>query len=192
VKETRNLLLHNNLLVNSFYIKRAGRLRRDADNGKLPLSQAYVIDGCKNLQALVQELQDRLNSKYSSYTRLAALRRLWEYLFSSPIMPFDDLWIVDEANDVVSAVKESRYEKRIARSERLFLVVWRAHFNSWRHPGGHMLMYSLDSENRQKMLWLLAPRARPRADAVVSRFLCNYALAVIHALPSPPCPGRLE
>ena len=157
VKETRNVLLHNNLRVNSLYVARAGRRRRQgASKEPLPLPQKYVLGACEDLQALIQELQDRLTSKFASYTRIAALRRLWEYLFSSPVMLFDDFWVLDEAKDRVVAFKKGQYEEHLANSERIFLSVWRGHFNGWRDPDAHLLMYSLDDENRQKVLWLLS------------------------------------
>ena len=157
VKETRNVLLHNNLRVNSLYVARAGRCRRQgASKEPLPFPQKYVIGACEDLQAFIQELQGRLTSKFASYTRIAALRRLWAYLFSSPVMLFDDFWVLDEAKDRVVAFKKGQYEEHLANSERIFLSVWRGHFNGWRDPDAHLLMYSLDDENRQKVLWLLS------------------------------------
>jgi hypothetical protein len=160
VKETRNLLLHNNLRVNRRYIARAGRSRREGN--KLSLGQEYVSEACDNLTSLNKELDARMSAKYASYTRLAALRRLWEYLFSSPIMPFDDFWITDEEKDKVKALKVSRWEEHLSSSEHAFLAIWRAHFNGWRKPSGDApswRMYGLDDHNKQKMLWFLATLA---------------------------------
>jgi hypothetical protein len=157
IKETRNLLLHNKLRVNRRYAAKSGPFRRQSDGeGHLALPHDYVIDACKSIETLIRDLQERLKAKYSSFTRLAALRRLWEFLFSSPVMPFDDFWVTDADKDEVVAIKEGRYEKRISSSERIFLAVWRAHFNGWKDPSGHVDMYKLDARNRQKMLWFLA------------------------------------
>jgi hypothetical protein len=161
VKETRNLLLHSNLQVNRRYVARAGRFRRtDCDSGKLPLAQEYVSEACENLTSLIKDLEVRMSAEYASYTRLAALRRLWEYLFSSPIMPFDDFWVTNAEKDEVTALKESPWEKRLSSSEHAFLGIWRAHFNGWEKPSDAAAsMYGLDAHHKRKMLWFLATLA---------------------------------
>jgi hypothetical protein len=70
---------------------RAGQFRRtDHDDRKLPLTQEYVESACESVGALIEELRTRMQVKYKAFTRVAAFRRLWDYLFSSPIMQFDD------------------------------------------------------------------------------------------------------
>lgn len=158
VKETRNILLHNDLRANRRYIERTGDYCRQAREGNtVPLTQVYVNEARQALSELIQELQKRMSTKFGSFTRLAALRRLWEYLFSSPIMPFDDFWATDAAEDKVIALKMSPLEKQLSSSERAFLGVWRAHFNGWNETSGTTAsMYTLDSDHKRKMLWFLA------------------------------------
>jgi hypothetical protein len=161
VKETRNLLLHNNLKVNRRYVNKAGRLcRADREGNILPLTQKYVIEGGECLTRLLNDLEDRISAKYASYTKLAALRRLWAYLFDSPIMEFDDFWHTDEKEDRVFALKVSKWEKEISSSEKAFLGVWRAHFNRWENASlDSALMRGLDTEHQRKMLWFIATLA---------------------------------
>ncbi|MGD0832239.1 MAG: hypothetical protein ABR907_14960 [Terracidiphilus sp.] len=161
-KETRNLLLHNNLKVNHRYITRAGRFRRTEDEGSnLSLTQKYVREVCENLTLLIMNLEARMIAVYASYTRLAALRRLWDYLFSSPIMEFDDFWVTDTEKDKVWALKVSPLEKQLSSSEQAFLGVWRTHFNRWEHSSrdATSIMVGLDSHHKRKMLWFLATLA---------------------------------
>ncbi len=162
IKETRNLLLHNNLQVNRRYVARAGRFRRtEHDSGTLPLAQKYVSEACENLTRFVKDLEARMNAAYGSYTKLAALRRLWDYLFNSPIMKFDDFWVTDSEKDKVWALKVNPLEKQLSSSEQAFLGVWRTHFNRWEHSSrdATSIMYSLDSHHKRKMLWFLATLA---------------------------------
>jgi hypothetical protein len=158
VKETRNLLLHSNLEVNRRYIVRAGRFRRtDCEGASLPLKRKYVSEACENLTRLIKDLEGRMSAKYASYTRLAALRRLWDYLFSSPIMAFDDFWVADAEKDKVIALKVNPLEKQLSSSEQAFLGVWRAHFNRWENSSLYAAsMYGLDTDHKRKMLWFLA------------------------------------
>jgi len=161
VKETRNLLLHSNLQVNRRYVARAGQFRRmDCEGEELPLAQKYVSEACQNLTRLINDLDDRMNTAYASYTRLAALRKLWDYLFSSPIMPFDDFWVTNAEKDKVTALKVSPLEKQLSSSEHAFLGIWRAHFNGWNKSSiDAASMYGLDTDNKRKMLWFLATLA---------------------------------
>jgi hypothetical protein len=158
IKETRNLLLHSNLRVNRRYVARAGRLRRtDCEGGRLPLAQQYVCEACEDLMHLINDLEVRMSAKYASYTKLAALRRLWEYLFSSPIMPFDDFWVANAEEDKVIALKVSPLERQFSSSEQAFLGVWRTHFNRWENSSlDAASMYGLDTDHKRKMLWFLA------------------------------------
>ena len=94
--------------------------------------------------------------KYKEYTRIAAFHKLWDYLFSSPIMRFDDYWTIDIEKDEFSSLKVSPMEKSLSSSEQAFLAIWRMHFNNWNTPRNIASMYGLDSENQKKMLWFLA------------------------------------
>jgi hypothetical protein len=157
VKETRNMLLHNNLIASRQYVARAGQFRpTEAEGRKLPLTREYVSSALTNVGALIEELRNRMNDQYESYTRVAAFRGLWDYLFSSLIMKFDDYWTVDVDKDELSSLKISKWEKQLSSSEQAFLSVWRIHFNSWKKPQNIASMYGLDSDNQRKMLWFLA------------------------------------
>lgn len=155
-KETRNLILHNNLTVNSLYIEKAGPASRANGPGStLPLRRDYVGARLRDIEALASELEDRLRQTYSDYTRLRAFRELWSYLFTSPVMEFDDYWHVDEAEGRVVAIKKSLYEDNLSSSEQMFLTVLRQHFSGIDQKGGPIVMYSLSRKRRNQMLYLL-------------------------------------
>ena len=157
VKETRNMLLHNSLIASRQYVVRAGRFRRTKSEGaELPLTKEYIGSACKNVGDLIGELRKRMDEKYKTYTRIAAFRRLWDYLFSSPIMQFDDYWTIDSEKDEFSSLKVSPWEESLSSSEQAFLAIWRMHFNGWNKPQNIASMYGLDTENQKKMLWFLA------------------------------------
>jgi len=155
-KETRNLLLHNNLMVNSIYIERAGPATRANGIGStLPLGREYVDARLRDIEILTLELADRLRQTYSDYTRLRAFRQLWSYLFTSPVMEFGDYWHVDEAGGRVVGIKKSPYEDGLSNSEQMFLTVLRQHFSGVHQKGVPIMMYSLDRKRRNQMLYLL-------------------------------------
>jgi len=54
IKETRNLLLHNNLVVNNLYLQKAGKNKRaDGKGVKLKVDQEYIIQSVSTLYQLV-------------------------------------------------------------------------------------------------------------------------------------------
>lgn len=157
MKETRNLLLHNNLVVNRVYLEKAGKLKRTTYlSSKLNLDKAYLINAINLLDDFISRIEDGIKVKYSNYTKIAALRRLWEYLFKSPILKFDDYWIIDEVSDSVMALKKCEYEDGLSSSERMFLGMWRAHFNGHGEYLKNFNMKGLSSERKSQMIFFLS------------------------------------
>jgi len=161
-KATRNLLLHNNLVVNHRYNETSGRLRRTPDYGeKLLLNLPYIVSTIDFLKTAINIIEQGLTDKYSDYTKVKALKSLWEHLFNSPVMNFDDYW--DYSNDSIIRFKYSErkdtIENCLSGSERTILALWLIHFNSSLHDifvGTDFLTYTLDDKRKQDLLYLLS------------------------------------
>jgi tetratricopeptide (TPR) repeat protein len=159
IKETRNVLLHNNLIANGLYVSKAGKHRRAERVGvKLPLTQAYVATACSQVGALIKELRTRMEDRYKENTRIAAFKRIWVFFFdpNHPLLKFEDYWVIDYDEDRLHAMKNSPIENKLASSEKMFIEVWRTHFSASRTPEKNLFMYGLDGRNRRKMLWFLS------------------------------------
>jgi|SRR6185436_49000 len=157
IKATRNVLLHNRGISNDLYVAQAGSKRRaEYEGAKLSVDVAYVHSSADALCTVLDNLAVALASKYSSYTKVAAHRTLWGYVFDSPIMLYDDFWLVDEAADKIVAMKEGASEASISSSERLFLGVWRAHFNGRGDYLKDLHMRRFDKDNLRKFHFMLA------------------------------------
>jgi|GEM_PF-576065 len=155
-KETRNLLLHNDLIVNSVYTEKAGAAARPKSIGeKLSLDAGYISSRISDVESLTENLISLLSQKFGDYTQLRAFRQIWSFLFSSPIMMFDDYWEVDETKGRVVAFLSPSCENGISSSERMFLSVLRQHFHGPSHEGVPIIMYYLDTKRRNQMLYLL-------------------------------------
>ena len=157
IKATRNVLLHNNLVSNSAYLEAAGENQRvDEPGKKLDINQSYLKSSLDALSSFVAEVGHLIRSKYRDYTKLAAIRQLWDFTFKSPVMPFDDFWCVDEKADSISSWKRGKYEDGLSSSETVFLNVWRAHFNGYTPGLKPITMYTLDDDHQAKLLYLLS------------------------------------
>jgi len=115
IKNNRNLLLHTGNAVR-------------ADNNR-PIDYDYVVQSIDKILSVEEELKKRITEKYKDYTKISANKRLWQYMFTTPIMPYDDYWHYDESKDHIFALNRSRYENNLSGSEKMLLELWRSHFN---------------------------------------------------------------
>lgn len=141
IKDTRNLLLHTGEAV-------------QADNNNRPVDYDYVVQSVENILSFEKELKKRINEKYKEYTKINANKRLWQYMFKSPIMSYDDYWHCVENKDQILALKISRHENNLSSSERMLLELWRSHFNGTCINGFNMK--SLDGANREKAIFFMS------------------------------------
>lgn len=154
MKETRNLLVHNNLIVNSRYLAKAGEKARAKKIGdKIKVDWGYYRESIELLNKFCSNVSGEITIKYHRYTKVEAIRKLWNYLFPSPIMNFEEYWIVNKHDDTVRMRLET--SGLLAHSEEIMLGVWRALFCG---DGTHMKnfsMYSLDEEGQKQLIYLL-------------------------------------
>lgn len=130
IKATRNLLIHNNLIENSFYIETAGPNRRQPNgmNRRLKIDQDYLFESLVTMRTVLEKFQTELSEKYADYTRISAIKKLFAYIFQTPIMVFDNEFEVDVQNDVISNLKpETSRKNGLSSSERLYYDIWVAH-----------------------------------------------------------------
>lgn len=157
VRATRNLLLHNNLVVNDQYLDSAGPKLREARRGcTLKVDVPYLKDTVALLLEFETQFKMRLTNKYKEYTKINANKGLWDFLFKSPVMPYDDFWEYDERSDRIYAMKEGRYEGCLSNSETLLLSLWRAHFHGTSKHMTRFNMYHFDSSYQEKVLYFLS------------------------------------
>ena len=129
-KERRNLLLHNSLIINNSYIEKTGNSRNDRGY-KLNISKEYLIETIKEIRELLSIIESRLFDKYSKYTKLKVIKDIWNYLFDSPILKFEDHWIIKN-NEVVGYNSETAKKwanscsrPRAKNSRKLIFVPYR-------------------------------------------------------------------
>lgn len=152
IRETRNLLLHNDLVVNWLYVERAGQLARKKE-GILEIEREYFLRSLDAVDEFLAEIKTRCERKWGAFVKRRAIRSLWDYLFSSPLLDFDDYW--EEHGDGIS-LRKTGIDDRLSSSEQILLGLWLAHYNSAHSDYlKKFSMRSLDSSNRKKLLFFL-------------------------------------
>lgn len=130
IKATRNLLMHNNLIENSFYFETAGSNRRQPQgmDRRLLINQDYLFESLVTMRTILEKFIAELSRKYSGYTRINAIKKLFSYIFQTPIMVFENEFEVDVQRDVISNLKlETSRKNGLSSSERLYYDIWVAH-----------------------------------------------------------------
>lgn len=125
IKETRNLLLHNNLVTNDFYFKKTRAIKRATEIGqKLTLDKAYTEDSLNLIANFIEAIVVQIRLKYGHFTVLPLLKKLFAFNFSSPIIHFDEFCTLNEEKDIYDGpfkMPEGR-----SSSEDFFLEFWQA------------------------------------------------------------------
>ncbi len=152
IKATRNLLLHNNLVINDQYKESAGELKRR----NIVVDYQYVCSAVDLFIKYEDILKEKIINKYKSYTKIKANKELWSFLFNSPVMQFDDYWHYNEENDDIIGFKEGKHEGALSGSETAMLGLWRTHFHG---SGGdhlkHFHIRKFDNIHREKVMLFL-------------------------------------
>jgi hypothetical protein len=155
IKERRNILIHNNCIVNRIYLEKTGIKDNDRLNKKLLIDKGYLLNSISTIHDFISCIEKSLKEKYSKYTKIKLLKDLWKYIFTSPVLQFDDYWIYNEEKDEVGAMNHPACEDSISHSEKMFLGIWRSHFTFGVKIDGFSIK-GLDNENKKKMLFLLS------------------------------------
>ena len=155
ISNQRNIIMHDSFKRDllSLYIY----------NEKLPCSNRAVLQShVRFLNKLLDIISDKICSKYAAYTKERLVRCVWNSVFSSPILRFDDIWNFD-TNGALSirnfeAIKEK--VKDISRTERLFLAIIFQQFNN--NINEELFSFrelppfvSLDNESKNKLIKLI-------------------------------------
>lgn len=152
IKETRNLLLHNNLIVNDKYLSKTKNLKRSIKPGdRISIDKEYALDSLSFVLEIVKTVEIEILQKYSKYTLLEMLKKLWNYTFKLHIKMEDHFMLNIEEDIYDGPYKESKYS--LSSSEIRFLQIWKAQ----RFSSGidNFSLVHLTSDNSRKIAFLV-------------------------------------
>lgn len=125
VKETRNLLLHNNLRVNELYLNKTRSIKRSYELGdKIVIDKAYALKSLSLLLKISEEIILQLREKYCKFNLLHLLNRLWRFTFSNPIIKLEDFAIINAEDDIYDG--PFKIPGFLASSELTYMEFWQA------------------------------------------------------------------
>jgi hypothetical protein len=162
-KETRNLLLHNDLIINDEYRQRAGRYARKAestralsdDSGRLAIPSEYLVATYGHIENVIREFKNRICQRYEKCTRIAFFRQLWEYIIADPeFARFDDFWQVNAEKDRITGILFWKAECQLGGAEKMLLGFWRVNVTGRAEHQQAIVARSLDKESLRMLNYL--------------------------------------
>lgn len=151
IKATRNLLIHNNLIENSFYKETAGLHKRNPEGGtnKLPINQNYLYNSILTLKSVLDQFKFEMLNKYSNYTRINAVKKLFNYIFQTPVMKFENEFETNLENDCIGSLKsQTSRNKSLSSSEKFYYDLWVSHSHSIGFKINSGQFYSISDKNK--------------------------------------------
>lgn len=155
ISKQRNIIVHDNFKRDllSLYI----------NNVKAPCSNgAELLRYIRSLNEILDIISAKICSKYAEYTKEKLVRCVWNSVFSTPVLRFDDIWNFDVNGVLFIKNFETIKEKVeiISSTERLFLAIIFQQFNnsineklfSFREIPSFV---SLDNESKNKLIELI-------------------------------------
>lgn len=158
IKATRNLLLHNNLVINDIYTKTAGKKIRQPDNGnqRLKIDQDYLFESIICLREILNTFKIKLELKYQNYTYIRALKELFKFTLDTPLMLFENEWMVDINRDViVNHNSEKSLRGALSSGEEIIYNVWYSHLMGRGLNFANYNFFTIVGDFREKMNFLI-------------------------------------
>ncbi|MBP1177635.1 hypothetical protein JOE49_004887 [Paenibacillus sp. PvR133] len=125
----RNSLIHNAGISSKDFPEKVDIYKYDI-NQELLIEKELIIKFINDYLDFFDILAERIlkNVDFKQKARIEQLRDLWNQCFDSPILKFDEYWIIDEERDLIVDVKYPKYEGSISSSEKVYLSIWRHQF----------------------------------------------------------------
>jgi hypothetical protein len=126
-KQRRNILVHNDLKVDKKYIRNTKsdpqKLRT-----KLDIDEKYIIDTITLTKSILEQTKSKLILKYGDYTRSKLLRNVWNYVFNSPLLNYDDYW--NENHGFIFENNKKFDIINLSSGEKTWLAYWIQHYST--------------------------------------------------------------
>jgi hypothetical protein len=121
IKERRNILVHNNLKIDRTYISKTKCNPNELGN-YLKIDSIYLNDSTVLLRVMLSQIKNLIEEKYCDYTYDNLFKNFWEDLFDSPLMVFEDHWLLKN-NKIIgyNSAHLKKVKNSLASSEKTIL-----------------------------------------------------------------------
>lgn len=149
IKETRNLLLHNNLYVNDFYLNKTKSVKRGFFRGEIiSIDKTYASASLNLILEIVLNIINELRVTFGKYTLLSMLQRLWRYTFKNEMIKMEDFASINIRDDIYDG--PFKLPSFLSSSEKTYMEFWQAQRTN--KPMSSLSMVHLGSGNKLSFL----------------------------------------
>ena len=153
ISDIRNILVHD-----------AFKMKGTIDQSEKSESKCLeeLRDKALYLKKILEKISYAMGEKYSEYTLEKVCRSIWSETFSTPLLKFDDVWVIKK--DIIQIKNLDEIKSRIgslASSEKVLLSIFLNQYSTslnYRLFQNYELpaIYSLDSREKMvNLIWLL-------------------------------------
>lgn len=122
-KERRNILVHNSLKIDKTYIFKT-KCDPDLYREPLSISNSYIKETLELFLDILGQIRNRLHELYGEYNRERLINNVWNFIFQSPLLRYDDYWGKGYFN--ISGNKDKI--QCISSGEKTWLAYWIQHY----------------------------------------------------------------
>ena len=118
ISNLRNTIVHDNLKTSSMLPYVASKSIEKLKLNDLQKDTLY-------LKQLLSDIAGAVSDKYYKYTLEKVCRSIWEETFCTPLLKFDNVWVIDESSIYIRNI-EKMNEKcaELSRGEKLLLSIF--------------------------------------------------------------------
>jgi len=126
-KARRNILVHNDLIVDKKYIWNT-KCDPQLIRKRLIIDKKYLTETIDLTKGILINTRKELINKYGEYNRSRLLRNVWNYVFDSRLLIYEDYWT---ENGLFIFENNQKFDiKWLSSGEKTLLAYWIQHFSA--------------------------------------------------------------
>lgn len=149
IVSVRNTIVHDNFKTSSI-------LCYVAPKNSEELKASVLRSDCLCLKNLLSEISVAVNEKYQKYTLEKVCRTVWEEIFFTPLLKFDDIWRIDKGIIHIREFDKEKYTCLGTGEKTLFAVFLQQYSTSLNDKlfgfKDMAAICSLDNSSREKLI----------------------------------------
>lgn len=126
-KQRRNILVHNDLTVDKKYI-RITKCDPQHIRKKLKIDEKYITETINLTKTILYKTKKELILVYGEYNRSKLLRKVWNYVFNSPLLIYEEYWNNDDFFIFENGKKFDIND--LSSGEKTLLAYWIQHYSA--------------------------------------------------------------
>lgn len=154
ISTARNTIVHDNLKTSSIlpYV-----VPKESEE----IKASDLKNGSLYLKKLLSEIADAVNDKYYKYTLEKVCRSIWDEIFFTPILRFDNVWVINGDSIYVRNYEKLRKKYAgLSGAEKLLFSIFMQQYSGSINDqifkfNDLPAIYSLDTNSREKMINIL-------------------------------------